>query len=113
MMHMTQPNFKAAAAFNSTPGHSPTRPPETLRNFNQTYTTMHGSIYSTPVPKGPVNPKIEPLFQMYDARQPKAIYQPAKGEVLDQSYAPNPETHKQIEKLIESNLLKTPAESIF
>ena len=50
-MNMTQPNFQAAQSSKPMPN-----PP----NFTQTYSSMHGSVYNTPVPKEPMNPRPNP-----------------------------------------------------
>jgi len=58
------------------------------KNFGNTYSTMHGSIYNYTVPPAPSKPIItnENKVQRYDARQPKAFYQPKKGEQRDEPF---------------------------
>lgn len=76
---------------------------------------MHGSIYQTPVPTGPLypgNPRAHLMVKLHDARQPKATFTPKPGQEPEEVYM-DPTTHKQIEKLIESNLMRTPAESLY
>lgn len=53
------------------------------------------------------------MVQIYDARQPKAFYQAKPGIVKDELAYEDAVTHRQVESLIESNLLKTPAEAVF
>jgi len=51
---------------------------------------MHGSMYSTPVPKGNLNPNPGPnpnMVQLFDARQPKALYKTKAGEPADDDNA--------------------------
>jgi len=79
---------------------------------------MHGTIYSTPLPgkttrQADTETTPTPMVQTYDARQPKAFYAAKPGEAPDEFCYEDPATHKQIEKLIDSNLLKTPAEAVF
>ena len=51
--------------------------------FNQTYSAMHGNLYSTPLPTGKINqvdPKAALIVRPYDAKQPKAFYQFREGD---------------------------------
>ena len=89
----------------------------TMPNFNQTYTSMQGSVYNTATPAAAAQNetpmrKMSNLVPIYDGRQPKGLFVAKKGQVLPE-YEQDPTTHKNIEKLIESNLLKTPAETIY
>ena len=56
-----------------------------------------------------LSPNVIPVF---DARQPKGLFTPKSGDILP-SYETDPVTHKDVEKLIEANLMRTPAESVF
>ena len=54
------------------------------------------------------------VLQIYDARQPKGLFVPKRGVGgVVPVYERDQATHIEIERLIESSFLKTPAESIY
>ena len=61
-LNMTQPNFayKPQGAGLTSPPAGKAADFGGLNKFNQTYSSMHGSIYSTPVPKGPPPGALQP-----------------------------------------------------